>query len=168
MSSFVISKKEYVKAAGYIAGIAESFNRNGHNDFWLYDTLENKNTDTDLFYKRFVQIYEMNAESVQQQYGDKARETDDNKYLKDFNDYRVKGKGLMFDAKEQQIQAIADVRNFFKSAAYQIENEKYHFIVTHWFNQILDEIANKFIYRFYESDCWGSFDLTSEQETRTA
>lgn len=168
MSSFVIGKQEYVKAAGYIAGIAESFNRNGHNDFWLYDTIEHKNTDTDLFYKRFVQVYEMNAESVQQQYGDKTRENDANKYTKDFESYRVKGKNLMFAAKDQQIQAVSDIRNFLRSAAYQIENEKYNFIVTYWFNQILDEITNKFIYRFYESECWGSFDLTSEQETATA
>lgn len=168
MSSFLVSKVDFIKCAGFIAGIAESFNRNGHNEFFLWDTVENRITDTELFYKRFVQCFEMNAESVRQQYGDKAKEVDTNEYKTEFYDYRGRGKGLIFDTKEKQMQALSDIRFFFRGSIYQVENERYCFLMTHWFDQIMDQLTNLFLYRYYESSNWGSFELTSEKKPQTA
>ena len=71
MSSFVISKKEYIKAAGIVAGIAEA-----QRDFWLFDYEAQRNSTPEDYYNRFAECYTMNALSVQEQYGDDKPEAD--------------------------------------------------------------------------------------------
>ena len=44
MSSFVIAKEEYIKAAGLIAGIKDV-----HRDIWLYDYEYGRNMEADDF-----------------------------------------------------------------------------------------------------------------------
>lgn len=159
MSSFTISKKEYVKVAGYIAGIANSYNR-GCRDFWVYDHKEHKNTDTALYYKRFVQCYEMNAESVKEQYhGDEvgASSNDTNEYKAEFNAYYQKGSALICASSEDRRHAVAEIRNFLHSSLYQTENEKYNFMMTHWYGLIIDQLTEKILLGSYEAESWGEF-----------
>ena len=87
MSSFVISKSEYIKAAGLIAGLAEASSKSHANRFWLYNFKDNRNYTTDDYYKTFCKCFEYNALSVQQQYKDEQPELDDNEYKDVFKEY---------------------------------------------------------------------------------
>lgn len=156
MSSFVISKKEYIKVAGYIAGIAAGCT--GSREFWLYDQKEGKNTDKELFYKRFVQCYEMNAESVKDQYNDKEAERDTNDYKKEFNEYFKKGRTLHLESQEVKIRALSGIQIFFHSALYQTEDQKYNFMMTHYFFRIQDELTEHLLTNHYTSENWGTFE----------
>jgi hypothetical protein len=172
MSSFTIDKKEYVKVAGYIAGIAKGCSTGVH-EFWLWDSKEHKNTDKDLFYKRFVQCYEMNAESVKKQYrGDEvgAPSNDQNDYKAEFNQCYEKGKCLLFEDTNTINQAIADIQNFLSSSLYQTEDDKYNFMMKHWYDSIIDQLVEKVLLGSYESKCWGDFNPpeTNRNITRIA
>ena len=169
MSSYVISKVDYIKCAGYIAGIAAGTSI-GCREFWLYDNVEHRNTDKELYHKRFSQCYDMNAKSVQEQYKDKEAETDTNDYMKEFNAYYKKGYTLNMETREIQLQAIADIQKFFHSVLYQTENEKFNFLMTHWFFRIQDELFESLIGRSYDSENWGSFEApeTNRNITRIA
>lgn len=167
MSSFTISKKEYVKVAGYIAGIADSYSR-GCRNFWVYDRKENKNTDKALYYKRFVQCYEMNAASVKDQYnGDEvgAASTDTNDYKAQFNAYYRKGSALICASVNDQRHAVAEIRQFMHSSLYQTENEKYNFMMTHWYMTILDQLTEFLLLGGgYEAQSWGEFNEPEPEE----
>lgn len=165
MSSFTIDKKEYIKVAGFIAGIAESYSR-GCREFWVYDRKAGKNTDKDLYYKRFTQCYEMNAASVRGQYHGAevgADGNNKNEYKKEFEEYYRKGKTVICQSADFQRQAVAEIRNFFHSALYQTEDEKYNFIMTHWFNIILDQLVEHLIIKSYDAQSWGSFELPESE-----
>lgn len=169
MSSFTIDKKEYVKAAGYVSGIAKACSYGCH-EFWLYDHKAHKNTDKDLFYKRFVQCYEMNADSVKKQYRGQevgAPSNDQNEYKREFEQYFNKGKAIMCQCKEKQFQAIKNIQMFFSSSLYQTEDEKYNFMMTHWYNQILEQLTQMILLSGYDSECWGRFDLNDTNENIT-
>ena len=157
MSSFTISKQEYIKAAGYIAGIA-SGSSIGVREFWIYDTIEHKNMDADLYYKRFCQCYEMNAKSVAEQYKDEKPEQDTNDYMKEFKSFYKKGYSLIAQDGETQRQAIANIQKFFHGSLYQVENEKYNFMMAHFYNKILDQLTDMILLNGYESDSWGTFE----------
>jgi len=172
MSSFTISKKEYVKVAGYVAGIANGCS-SGVHEFWLWDSKEHKNTDKDLFYKRFVQCYEMNAESVKKQYKGAevgASSNDQNEYKTEFNKYYKKGQALVMEDTNTINQAVSEINNFFHSSLYQTEDEKYNFMMTHWYNSILDQLVERLLLRSYESESWGEFKApeTNRNITRIA
>lgn len=169
MSSFVISKQEYIKAAGYIAGIAAGTSI-GSREFWLYDTIERKNTDKQLYYKRFSQCYEMNAKSVQEQYKDSEPEQDANEYKKEFETYYKKGYTLNMEDRDTKLRAISGIQQFFHSVLYQTENEKYNFLMTHWFFRIEDELMESLLLRGYTSENWGTFEApdTKRNITRIA
>ena len=172
MSSFTISKQEYIKCAGYVAGIAAGCSI-GTREFWLYDYKAGKNTDKELFHKRFTQVFQMNAASVKDQYhGDEvgAASEDSNDYMADFNKYYKKGYTLHMESQDTKIRAIESIRQFFHSALYQTEDEKYNFMMTHWFFRIEDELFECLIGRSYECDNWGTFEApqTSSNITRIA
>lgn len=115
MSSFVISKREFVKAAGLLYGIEES-KRHSHQYF------------LDNVYKNFCQCYEYNVDSVNEQYGDSAAK-DDYDYLSVFNNYRRAGEKIWLGF-DRRMMSKNDLRNsliwFFTSVLYQIENEELH------------------------------------------
>lgn len=164
MSSFTIAKVDYIKAAGLIAGIAKATSIGCHN-FWVYDYREGKNSDTETYYKRFSQCYEMNAISVKDQYhGDEvgAPSGDTNKYKKKFDEYFKIGSGIKRYPIEKQHQIIKDIISFFRSSLYQTENEKYHFMMQHWYNTIIEQLVERVLLSGYESECWGDFNLTDK------
>ena len=74
MSSYVISKRDYIRAAGLLAGIAEFYNRT-YYDLWLYDYEHRRNMTTPDYHEQFTRLFELNAESVAWQYDDEAPET---------------------------------------------------------------------------------------------
>lgn len=160
MSSFVIDKKEYVKVAGFIAGIAAGVSH-GVREFWLYDHKAGKNTDKELFYKRFVQCYEMNAESVKRQYRDRKAEQDANEYKREFEQFFKKGKTIQCWSKREQEIAIKNVIQFLNSSLYQTEDEKFSFMMRHWYMSIIEQLTDKVLLSGIEVESWGSFEIES-------
>lgn len=147
MSSFVIGKSEYVKAAGAVAGIASA-----SRHFWVYDYRSNRNMTDEDYYNRFCECFMMNAISVQEQYHDETAELDDNDYKALFNQYRKKGISAFCNPSVLR-NMIYELRNFFSSAAYQTEKEAYFFQMKMLFNEILNQLFGLLDHE--ERESWG-------------
>lgn len=108
MSSFIISKQEYVKCAGLLFGYEEA-KRDNHK--WYLDHL----------YDWFVRCYELNVASVNEQYSDNA-ELDKREFREEFSKYcRIGNHWYLFKSRPDFLQSMVD---FFRSASYQTENEE--------------------------------------------
>ena len=154
MSSFTIAKKEYIKAAGLVAGIAETINRGSHN-FWLYDYESNRNSTAEDYYNHFAKFYEMNAIAVQEQYRDTAPNTDANDYKTEFEEYRQKGQ--QYAMKSEFKRPMMELRAFFHSAIYQTEKDAYMWQMQLYFNRILDALIGFAIP--WEAESWGDLAI---------
>ena len=130
MSSFVVGKEYYVKAAGVVAGIAEA------KDLFLYDYKNGRRYDKKGFYNRFVEFYTMNALSVQEQYGDAEPEADDADYMKEFNRAYLAGRNAAFLDPKKLKSFIYTLENFFDCSMYQTEKEAYYFSMKMLYNEI--------------------------------
>lgn len=154
MSSFVIEKAEYIKAAGAIAGIIEGSNY-GIREVFVYDYQNHRRMEDKDFYNRFVECFEMNSLSVQEQYTDGDRYTDSNDYMDLFFEYKNVGKKSAYDdCKLREI--IFNLRDFLRSAEYQVEKEAYFFKMKMLFNEIL--VALMGLLYPHECECWGNFN----------
>lgn len=165
MSSFVISKEEYIKAAGFFAGITEQENRYHEPLIYWWSNNKRKLLEAKDYYSAFVSLYEMNAKSVSKQYGDKLEIYNDSEdYKEAFETSRSYAKRLVGFAKTDVLfplqQACFDFLNFTRSINYQIEDPS------------ISTDANKFLHKCnsmllgvlcqlssYESECWGHFDV---------
>lgn len=160
MSSFTISKSDYIKAAGIVAGIAEASGRgNGCRQVWLYDYETGRNSTPEDYYRRFTECFEMNALSVQEQYHDSTPELDSGEYKAEFKAALQTGKRLYFEQGEKLKNAIMELRQFFNSAIYQTEKQAYMFKMQMFFNQILSQLM---VYLWtYEPESWGDLKITA-------
>jgi hypothetical protein len=123
MSSFIVGKKEFVKAAGLMCGYEEA-KRDSHKYF-----VENVR-------KEFEHAYALNVISVNEQYGDNEM-PDEESYDDVFEAYRKKGaliqregyasdNGVIFHKVEDVMDKRTFARSmwtFFNSVLYQIEND---------------------------------------------
>lgn len=149
MSSFVIGKEELIKAAGFAAGIAKG------TDVYFYDSELGRQLTTADYYQKFVNIFEMNALSVQEQYNDKESYNDYKTYEKSFDVYYKKG--LKVTTTNRLTEAIAELNFFFRGVLYQIETPSYF-----WKTKIfLDTLMVLLFEKAYpiESENWGSFNF---------
>ncbi len=159
MSSFIISKVEYVKAAGLMYGI-ESAKRDSHKYF------------LDVCRKEFEHVYALNVASVNEQYYHREPiAPDENSYDDVFEAYRKKGEligndgytsdnGIIF-SKAEDVMNKRDLRirlwHFFHSVLYQIENAAAHRMAAAWFFTCISNL--------YQSDLhavegwWGEVEL---------
>ena len=140
MSSFIVSKQEFIKAAGLMCGY-ESAKRDSHK--WFIDNVR----------KEFEHAYALNVASVNEQYGrNKAPEQNDN-YDELFETYRKKGALIYNDGYVsnggiyEKVEDVMDKRrfcllmwNFFKSVLYQIENGAAHRAVAALFFSCLSKL----------------------------
>ena len=152
MSSFTISKKEYVKAAGIVAGIASI------KKMWVYDYQAGHNMEKKDYYERFVECFEMNALSVQEQYHDDSPEFDSATYQDEFNLAYSYGRTTAAVEPHHLPEVIMNLRNFFSCAEYQTEKMEYMFKMRMLFNQILVELM-KYMYNGPEADSWGTINI---------
>ena len=133
MSSYIVNKREFVKAAGLMCGYEES-KRYSHR--WFIDNVR----------KEFEHAYALNVISVNEQYGDNVEpETDE--YDEVFESYRKMGaliqregyastNGVIFTKVADVMDKRAFRRsmwNFFNSVLYQIENDAAHRAVAELF-----------------------------------
>lgn len=112
MSSFIISKKEYIKAAGLVCGVV-SCSKYGGNPVFCTNAK-----------KQFEHIYNLNVYSYEEQY-DEDIEKDTCDYESVFNDYKELGRRIYMglESKMSLDTLRYSLINFFRSATYQIENE---------------------------------------------
>ena len=157
MSSFVISKVEYVKAAGFVAGLMSAYDH-GSEALWMWDPeLGRAMTEKDV-YDRFVECFRMNAQSVYDQYSprhpDETLCVDNEAYRAEFTEYRKKGQNVAYD-ETRLLECVQNLRDFFQSALYQTEDEESNDKMDRFFNRILVTLLPK-LYP-HEVSCWGEF-----------
>ncbi len=109
MSSFVIDKKEYMKAAGIMYGVEKS-SRFPHKYF------------LDVVREKFNELYIMNEKSVSIQYKEESN-PDECEYIDTFWEYVEKSKQMLADNKKE---LTLNMMIFFDSILYQIEDEEMH------------------------------------------
>ena len=146
MSSFVINKREYVKAAGLMYGIEAS--KNLPHKYFLDHVREN-----------FVKCYELNVDSVNEQYGNESGK-DFSDYDYEFEQYCKIGEhiwwyglynGMTF--KELRINLM----EFFRSVLYQIENEEMSQFVAAFFFECTSKMFGSELYAV--EGWWGDIGL---------
>lgn len=150
MSSFIIEKREYIKAAGIIAGIAEA------RKLWVFDYQSNRNSNPEDYHRRFTECFEMNALSFKEQYNEAEVFTDGNEYRQTFKEYLKKGRSLAGKPNELK-HAIFELKQFMSGAEYQTEKDAYFFKMQMYFNSIL--IALMDCLRDHEPESWGTLEL---------
>lgn len=112
MSSFIIGKKEYTKAAGLVCGVA-SCSRYGGNPVFCANVK-----------KQFEHIYNLNVYSWCEQYDEDVKK-DTCDYESVFNDYKELGRRIYMglESKMSLDTLRYSLIKFFGSITYQIENE---------------------------------------------
>lgn len=154
MSSFVIAKEEYIKAAGVVAGIAKEL-----RDFWLYNYEKGRKYTEADYYDAFSEFYNLNALSVQMQYGDKTPETDSGTYEKEFNSYMKIGVQIARNGGDTLKNAALELNDFFRSAIYQTEYEPYMWKMSMFFDRVISQLFEK-MFR-HECNSWGSLNISA-------
>ena len=139
MSSFIVSKREFIKAAGLMCGY-ESAKRDSHK--WFVDNVR----------KEFEHAYALNVVSVNEQYGDNEV-PDEESYDDVFEAYRKEG-ALIYtegyggsDIIATKVKDVMDKRkfrksmwSFFNSVLYQIESDAPHRAVAALFYNCLRKL----------------------------
>ena len=159
MSSFVIDKKNYIIAAGIIAGISEASNRGNGAHVWLYDYESGRNAAADDYYRQFCRMFDMNCLSVAEQYHETDPWTDGKEYRREFAAAIKTGKSLYMNGGDKLKKAIMELRQFFHSAIYQTEKYEYLFQMQMYFYGIEDQLM-EFLYP-YEPESWGDLKITA-------
>lgn len=157
MSSFIVSKREFIKAAGLMCGYEEA-KRDSHK--WFIDNVR----------QEFEHAYALNVISVNEQYGDNT-EPEEGNYDDVFDAYRKMGTLIYTEGYKMGIicTKVADVMDkptfrksmfkFFCSVLYQIENDAAHRAVAELFYNCLCKL--------YEDEMrdvegwWGEIELAA-------
>ena len=148
MSSFIVSKREYVKAAGLMYGIEES-KRDPHRYF------------LDNVRKEFEHAYVLNVASVNEQYGDSVV-PDGESYDVDFECHRRAGDRI-YDGVERRMSLEMlrpRLQMFFQSVLYQIENEAAHRVVAELFYECTCKLYEREIE--VVDGWWGDVQLSDD------
>lgn len=158
MSSFVIGKQEYIKAAGAVAGIVEKSFDNWRYAIHIYNHEEGRWMNSDDFYARFVECFELNAKSVYDQYHpnhpDELLYTDDNQYRHLFYEYLQLGRACYNDPGKLR-NMVQNLDDFFQSSLYQTEDEESADKMGVFYNRIALALYRQL--SPHECTCWGEF-----------
>lgn len=148
MSSFVINKIEFVKAAGLMFGIEES---KPHSFRYFLENVRDN----------FTQVFEFNALSVAEQYHDDEPYKDELTYDSTFEEYRRKGRTIWtLDSSRTCPMNKKELRNaltdFFHSVLYQIENREMNTWVASFFWQCASRMEDPEV---LDSGWWGKIEI---------
>ena len=167
MSSFVIDKKEFIKAAGFLAGLAEETNGFHEQLLRMWNYRNDRVMNDEDFIEAFTTLYKYNAFSVAKQYKDSDAENDAKEYKTEFQKAKKAAKRMVLDSKlyknKDLEMTIYKFQSFSSSILYQIEAPEYSdkarfflakvqmklFEVLRSFNGIDEE----------EVTSWGEFDI---------
>ena len=169
MSSFVVDKKELMKAAGFIAAFVEREEK--HNGMYIWNYKHNRPFNSEDVIASFELIHKLNAESVQEQYNDSEPYIDSESYTKEFKKAKALteemltfGKCWYADALKNNIYSFSE---FSKSIIYQIENDKKQHQVKTFLNDINSrfiEILKNLDSNQFEIFSWGTFEMSDGTE----
>lgn len=157
MSSFIVSKREFIKAAGLMCGY-EGAKRDGNSYF------------VDNVRKEFEHCYVLNVISWSEQYGENFQ-PDEESYDDVFEAYRKHGalictegyasdNGIIFEKVEEVMDKRTFGRSmwsFFNSVLYQIEDEACHRSVAAWFYTCLCKLYEGEVRKV--EGWWGDVEL---------
>lgn len=146
MSSFVINKIEYVKAAGLMYGV--EMNKSLPFRYFLDNVREN-----------FTKCYVLNSMSVSEQYKEPYRKDYTPSYDDVFEEYVKKGRSIWSgESKEMTRDELKNALvKFFHSVLYQIENEKMNMWVSSFFWKCLERLTEKEVYGI--EGWWGEVEI---------
>lgn len=156
MSSFVIDKVEYIKAAGVVVGIIEQ----AYARIGLYDRKTHRMMKPNDIRDKFVHMFELNSANVYEYYSprhaDEELYVDDDAYDFEFDQYRNIGKLAVRNA-EKLRRIFYNLHDFFGCALYQTaENDAYCDEMALFFNEVLVALID--IVYPHERECWGRFN----------
>lgn len=128
MSSFIINREQYIKAAGFYAGIATTLTRYYEPCIYWYSHSEHRLFESNDYYDAFNKIYEYNCMSVCSQYYEPipSQEIADDKAQQLFDGYRKIGaalwrKAILGDPLPFK-NAVNTFNNFCRCVRYQIDD----------------------------------------------
>ena len=158
MSSFVVSKAEYARTAGIVAGMVEGIKKANNRDLWIYDHESKRNSTREDFFDRFTAFYDLNALSVQMQYGDKEREEDAGDYTKEFSEARAKVyeftfQNLIQGNKKPILSLLRQLSSCFDCMLYQVEFDPYWWKMSIYMNNVYRVIADALL---KQDEAWQS------------
>ena len=126
MSSYVISKKEFMKVAGFCAGLSDCKNSFREPVLRLWHYGNNKPYEDKDYKAAFTWLYKLNALSVQKQYHDTEPENDPADYVVAFSTTRKMTYNLYMagsiDSKHRLVTAIYRYHDFVNCLLYQVED----------------------------------------------
>ena len=146
MSSFIINKKEYIKAAGLVCGVA-SCSKYGGSPVFCANVK-----------KQFEHIYKLNVYSWCEQYDrDIAKDTCD--YEGVFNEYKALGRRIYMGLESKMsLDALRySLIKFFGSITYQIENEDANMEAASYFYTCIEMLFERNTDDI--TGFWGSIDI---------
>ena len=167
MSSFVIDKRSYVRVGAIVAGINKAL-RGTSRELWFYDMEKGATLKGWDFVEKFIQCYELNVESVCEQYsrdkeyGNPKTYEDSDEYTEDYIRYFRYGEKVAGDTM-LMMDVIWDICAFSRSVSYQIENDVCNQIVMEWFNAVIAQLTHAADLND-ERNVWGEFDLNLDKE----
>lgn len=133
MSSFIVSKAAYMRAAVLIAGIQDVKRKN-----LVYDYSSRKWLQSEDYLSKLAHFYELNKLSVIEQYNDDRMEgtpPTSAACKAIFAEYRKKGRQYVIDGYTKDL--IMQLRDFFGCCEYQTEKETYYFEMHMFFDRLL-------------------------------
>lgn len=136
MSSCVIEKAAYMKAAGAVAGVADAYKNSHWREIFIYDYEAGHKMEAEDFRRRFARCFEMNCISVQEQYGDEEPFTDPDEHMDAFRAGYAIGKKSAYNDTEMK-ELIFNLQRFFDSCIYQVEKYAYMFDMKAFFYEII-------------------------------
>lgn len=147
MSSFVISKVEFVKAAGLMSGFEKS-KKNPHK--WFVENI----------HARFADAYIANEISVAYQYNREIGTIDRNDYTQGFERAeKVAIEVFTKGTEEERDRLRYTLINFFSSIDYQVEDKEQSMKVRSLLFECTEKLLEKEIKKHRVKDCWGCINL---------
>lgn len=172
MSSYVISKIDYARLAGTLAGIGTQKDYYKEQVFYKYSWKNQRIYTAEDFKEEIMRLYDLNAVSVMKQYHDPAREEDENSYDNEFEKYFKKAADLYhkahtygtIDDRSEFEKLCYYIEDFFDSVSYQIEDEECENEarkIMFWYSHNLAKLL-KNLKIGHESLTWGDFNYFEE------
>ena len=136
MSSFVIDKAAYMKAAGAVAGVVDAYKTCHWREIFIYDYEAGHRMEAEDFRRRFARCFEMNCISVQEQYHEREPFADPADHMDAFRAGYAIGNKAAYNGTEMK-ELIFNLQRFFDSCLYQVEKYAYLFDMKAFFYEII-------------------------------
>lgn len=167
MSSFVISKSEYMKAAGFLAGLAAEKDCYREQLLRMWNSKDNRVMNDQDFIDAFTTLYNFNALSVQKQYKDNEPEADKNTYAKEFKAAKKATQQMVLDwhlERNRNVEmTIYKFQSFSSSILYQIEDpelsDKARFFLAKVQMKLFEVLRNFNGISEEDTTSWGDFNI---------